>query len=1483
MNHRPEEAKPKPVPLVCTKDPYREPSTPRKIKQIQFGVQTPQEIARCAVLPVHERALYKMPERTPHANGVLDRRLGISNKNAACDTCGQKLADCAGHFGYIKLELPVFHIGYFKNTVQLLQCICKTCSRVLMPEEDRRLWLRRFRNPRVERSQREGMFKKVIDRCKRSKQCPHCGEYNGTVKKVSGVLKITHEKYLKNDKLMDDLKKDMQNAMKYNEAISPLLSKLAVDLQPLKVMALFERIPDADLDMLDLVCRPETLIVSHIAVPPVCIRPSVEMDGASNEDDITMKLMQIVEVNNGLRQGLESGLPIANVMENWEYLQATCSMLINSDLPGLPLQFQPVGRPLRGFVQRLKGKTGRFRGNLSGKRVDFSGRTVISPDPNLAINQVCVPQHMAVVLTFPDRVTPHNIAKLRKRAFEPKLIEGKAIQLHPLVCTAFNADFDGDQMAVHVPLSIEAQLEARALMMSSNNILSPANGEPIIVPTQDVVLGLYYMTRELINVKGGGMVFSGIAEVRRAYDNRAVELHAKVKVRMKLVNIAEDGTRTNVPEGLPFELANTELTKDLIFVNVEMAERIYSKQGEHMCPLDGYVAFRNSQLLCGRIGKVVLGGVKGGLFGTLNSDYSPQAAAAVMSRLAKMAARHMGNRGFSIGIDDVTPKPLLNSAKGSMVEAGYAQCEQYITEYKKGVLALQTGSDREQSLETSLTGVLNGIREAAGKICMDTLHWHNSPLIMSQCGSKGSPINIAQMVACVGQQSVGGKRAFNGFKDRTLPHYPRGDKTPAGKGFVANSFYSGLTATEFWFHTMGGREGLVDTAVKTAETGYMSRRLMKALEDLYTHYDTTVRNAAGGIVQLTYGEDGMDPLVMEGLQGKPVDMDKLLAKIRATTRRQPLAEGGATEVPLPALMATSIASALSVKNLKEESGWCSKLFRDQLTAFLGNRWLALYKAARTRLGLEESTRGDSVLEYVSGLEGLTPTQLAGFMAVLLTKYNSKRQDPGSTVGAIGAQSIGEPGTQMTLKTFHFAGVASMNVTQGVPRIKEIINGAKNITTPIITGAPMTTESIPLSFAVLLGTVRHERMGIRAARLVVTALEKTLLGQVARHIRVVLKPGKGSDSAMQGDAHITIRLDMQAIYEAQLDIDAHTVKWAILRHPRIKLKETMVKAVAMDKVCLNVADDDKAALMFSLQALLHVLPMVIVSGIPTVERGVVAQQKDGTYKILLEGTNLRQAMATAGVDGEQTKTNHVWEVEKFLGIEAARSQIMGEIQHTMGSHGMSIDDRHMMLLADCMTYRGEVLGITRFGIAKMKDSVLHTASFEKTADHLFDAAIHGRIDDVVGVSESIIMGIPMPVGTGLFKIRQNVGEYENLVQRAMPVLAPAVETPATRAAAKAAVAAATAAVSAATVAATATAAVSQAIALDTEGLHLPPVAGIVATERRPLTTCAHSSTAAVACRLGTLCLAPGQSVAAGGVERILAPHTAGPPSLTPHSM
>lgn len=922
-----------------------------------------------------------------------------------------------------------------------------------------------------------------------------------------------------------------------------------------------------------------------------------------------------------------------------------------------------------------------------------------------------------------------------------------------------------------------------------------------------------------------------------------------------------------------------------VFINLENRERQYGTGGPggkkrddlHMDLADAYVCFRNSELLCGRLGKGTLGGGnKAGLFQVLSSDYGPGEAVKVMNRLAKLSAKMIGERGFSIGIDDVSPAPRLEAEKAAAVQNGYARSLEYIAKFNKGQLELEPGCDADTSLENVVTGVLNSIREKAAAACMNGLHPTNSPLIMSQCGSKGSPINIAQMVACVGQQSVGGKRAPNGFRNRTLPHFPRGDRTPEGKGFVANSFYSGLNPTEFFFHTMAGREGLVDTAVKTAETGYMSRRLMKALEDLYVHYDASVRNAAGGVVQLRYGEDGMDPMGMEGKGGEPVALDRLLSLARGKWHRlqSALAANGNGNAPAPmdedaapvapnkdsrkgrryaakapkqvpaapaegpgddeevllpeellelakgAIQERFVASIehACLRSADPEVGAipCSEKFLADLTQALQLVADTVAKA-RSALGLPPSTRGDLALERLLRPLGLTSRELEDFLELCRVRYRDKRVDPGSTVGAFGAQSIGEPGTQMTLKTFHFAGVASMNVTLGVPRIKEIINAAKNISTPLMDvelEGPVGGVA-PLSRRPGLGAASQQADAVATARLVKGRLERTTLGQVAASIKekvfgtsayiesklwcIMLTwcflQNTPDDYAFER-AYVTgafppclflaVELDKKTLDSLQLELTAADVRFKLLDAPRLKLKPNQIAVRGKRRLQVRPLDekerekekDKDKPINVALQALLAALPEVVVLGIPTVTRAVISHaastSKGGSGKgvvLYVEGTGMLDVMGTLGVEGRAVKNNNIMEVARVLGIEAARSTIIQQIEYTMEQHGMTIDSRHTMLLADCMTNKGEVLGITRFGIAKMKDSVLMLASFEKTTDHLFDAALHGRVDDVTGVSECIIMGIPMPTGTGLFKVMQQAQEEVTaLVTRPTPILA-----------------------------------------------------------------------------------------------------------------
>ncbi|KAF7776405.1 hypothetical protein Agabi119p4_4798 [Agaricus bisporus var. burnettii] len=1364
--------------------------SPKVIKKLQFSLLNAQDTVKISEFEITHRDLYTPVDRLPVQNGVLDRRLGTTDKNAFCETCGQSYVHCVGHYAYIKLVVPVFHIGYFKHIISVLQAICKTCARVLLEEPDRRTFIKRFRRPNLENIQRQALSKSVNATARKVVHCPYCSAINGTVKKA-GALKIIHDKFRakKTAEEMEKWKKTFTKAVEAQKELSMYLNKAAhEELNPLKVLDLFRRVSDEDCELLGLQPawgRPEEFVWQYLSVPPVCIRPSVAQDGASNEDDLTVKLTEIVFTNALIKKGLLRGSPTPQFMEQWDFLQLSVAMYVNSELPGVPSQ--PGQKPIRGFVQRLKGKQGRFRGNLSGKRVDFSGRTVISPDPNLRIDEVAVPERVAKILTYPERVTPHNIEMLRKAVrngpdvhpganyvsraetkkilrfpnrnsiadglavgdvVERQIIDGdivlfnrqpslhklsimchrakvrpwRTFRLNECVCGPYNADFDGDEMNLHVPQTDEARAEALELMSVKHNLVTPRNGDPVIAAIQDFITASYLLSRKdtFFDRRQFTQIccYFGDANMQIDIPPPTIWKPARLWTGKQVFNVLMR------PNKISEVLVNVECKCNKW--EEAKPENYPSRMipANDLSPNDGWLVVVNSEIMCGVMDKATVGsGKKKSIFGVILRDYGPHEAAAAMNRLAKLCARYLANYGFSLGINDVIPGPQLKARKESLVEKAYADCQDLIALAKKGKLENKPGCNQEQTLEALISSVLSKVREAVGQICMKELSRHNAPLIMATCGSKGSVINVSQMVACVGQQIIAGHRVPNGFQDRSLPHFPKKSKEPPSKGFVRNSFYSGLVATEFLFHAISGREGLVDTAVKTAETGYMQRRLMKALEDLTTQYDLSVRNSTGGVVQFRYGDDGLDPACLEG-DAQPIDLERTWRHVSASAGR-----AGRSLLPFEVLELTD--QTLATPRFVNEF---TQTYLDILRDFIHNnvaRNIAEHRQSRGMFeALERDTEWDadtdlsmgatdSDLSIVDNKAKVTEEQLRKFLHVCWAKYAKARIEPGSTVGAVGAQSIGEPGTQMTLKTFHFAGVASMNVTLGVPRIKEIINAAKAISTPIIS-CKLVTRSSEAS-----------------ARIVKGRLEKTLLGDVASVLEEAWAPEY---------VYICILIDTEAIRKLQLELTLDDIKWAIVNWKKLKVKqESIIVIPNKQRLRIYVDGQDK---YYRLRELKRGLPNIVVKGVPTISRAIInikdqddAKGKKGDKELLVEGYGLQKCMITEGVVGEATTSNHVIEVAQVLGIEAARRTIINEIQYTMKSHDMIIDPRHVMLLGDVMTYKGEVLGITRFGVAKMKDSVLMLASFEKTTDHLFDASAFGKTDSISGVSESIIMGNP----------------------------------------------------------------------------------------------------------------------------------------------
>ncbi len=909
-------------------------------------------------MEVCDRDLYDLSrDRAPAYNGPLDTKMGISMKTGLCDTCGEVLQTCNGHFGYLRLALPALHVGYLKMIITVLQDICKvhitptygwvwtnswqSCSHILLTESERRQFLRDIRRPHIDNLRKTQICKKVNDQCRKTSKCHVCGTINGRVKRAgTHPLKIIHEQFSKFEisKALKktpppakiEFEKSFQGTRATNDFIDKNFKKAVDDLNPLRILNLFKRISSSDCELLGMnpaEGRPELFIWQYFPVPPVCIRPSVPQDGATTEDDITSKVSDLAYINTVLREGLASGQPITTLMTQWEFMQVQLAMIINSELPGIqPNNFRVA---IRGFCQRLKGKQGRFRGNLSGKRVDFSSRTVISPDPNLGIDEVAIPELVAKNLTYPEKVSRYNIAKLlvcvqngpskwpganyitkkhngikqslkygRSHAENLKIgdIVERHIQDHDIVlfnrqpslhklsilshyvrvrphrtfrlnecvCNPYNADFDGDEMNLHVPQTEEARTEAIELMGVKHNLATPKNGEPIISAIQDFITASYLLSNK--DVFYDRKTFANIC-MYMVEGNMQIDIPPPTILKPVMLWTGKQ----------VFNVMMRHNKDCNVRVNLDGACRQYRVEKgvpRDMNENDSWLCIRNSEIMCGVMDKSTIGsGKKDSVFYVIMRDFGPDAAVAAMNRLARLSARWLTNQGFSIGIGDVYPGEKLTNLKKTLVERAYAECDTVIDHFKAGNLEKAAGCNEEQTMENKISGILSKVRQQAGDHCFAELGRWNTPMIMATSGSKGSNINVSQMVAVVGQQIIGGSRVSDGFQDRSLPHFPKNARQPPSKGFVRNSFFSGLTPSEFYFHAISGREGLVDTAVKTAETGYMSRRLMKSLEDLSTRYDDTVRNSSQNIVQFQFGDDKLDPVDMEG-KAKPVHFER---------------------------------------------------------------------------------------------------------------------------------------------------------------------------------------------------------------------------------------------------------------------------------------------------------------------------------------------------------------------------------------------------------------------------------------------------------------------------------------------------------------------------------------------------------------------------------------------------------------------------------
>lgn len=869
-------------------------TSPKRIKKIKFGLLSPAEIRKMSVTKVITADTYD-DDGYPIDMGLMDPRLGVIDPGLRCRSCGGRPGECPGHFGHIELAAPVIHVGFARLIRKILRTTCRKCGHLLLDEKAKVDYKRQIQtNIRLGQPIDE-IVKNVFKDAKVS-ACPYCGEEQKEIKfeKPTGYIEDGHK------------------------------------LMPTDVRDRLEMIPDDDIEVFGMDpknARPEWMVLTVLPVPPVTVRPSITLEsGQRSEDDLTHKLVDIIRINQRFQENRDAGAPQLIIEDLWELLQYHVTTYMDNAVSGVPPARHRSGRPLKTLSQRLKGKEGRFRGSLSGKRVNFSARTVISPDPNLSINEVGVPLRIAKEMTIPMTVTPFNLEKAReyvrrgsenhpganyvKRADgrrlkvtdkncmelaeqmeagwkidrqlhdgdvvlfnrQPSLhrmsimshfvrvMPGKTFRLNPAVCAPYNADFDGDEMNLHVPQTMEALAEARILMLVQENILSPRFGGPIIGGLHDHVSGIFLLTKGY----------------RRFTGNESLEILRKVKVsELPEPAIVEDG----VAYWTGKQLFSQILPKGLdMSYKAKICDNCEACKKEE-CEKDAYVLIRDGDLKCGTIDEKAVGAFSGKIVDRMVKVYDEATARKFLDDVTRLAIRAIMRFGFSFGIND-TDIPRESKAQiTDIVIDSEKQVRKLIEAYEAGELEALPGRTLKETLEMRIMQELAKARDAAGGIAGKYLgsQGDNSAVIMARSGARGSFLNLTQVAGCVGQQSVRGERIMRGYGDRTLPHFQPGDLGAEARGFVESSYKKGLNPTEFFFHAMGGREGLVDTAVRTSQSGYLQRRLVNALQDLEVKHDGTVRETRGVVVQFLYGEDGVDP--MKSDYGEGVNVQRIVEKV----------------------------------------------------------------------------------------------------------------------------------------------------------------------------------------------------------------------------------------------------------------------------------------------------------------------------------------------------------------------------------------------------------------------------------------------------------------------------------------------------------------------------------------------------------------------------------------------------------------------------
>ena len=1428
---------------------------------VQFSMLSPDEIRKNSVVQISSRDTYI--NNKPVVGGLFDPRMGVLEPGIICPTDGYTYIDTPGYFGHIELARPVFFVQHIKEIIKITKHICFKCSKLLINKNQHKHILE------YSPDKRWNYINNLRGNITRCGECSDdgCGCLQPTKIRLEGFATI-------------------KATLEYQSESSDEKSVQETELTPEFILKQFKRLSDEDITFMGFSpvwSRPEWMVCQVLPVAPPSVRPSVKHDAQQrSEDDLTHIYSSIIKNNTDLAEKILNNANPNVIKQLIDTVQYLIAMIVNNKIKGAEPMAQRSGRTMNCIMSRLNSKNGRIRGNLMGKRVDYSARSVITGDPNLSIRELGVPMKIAMNITKPIKVNNRNKdfllklvqngpdkypgAKILERKNgenitlryidrnSVKLMNGDTVHRHmmngdavlfnrqpslhrmSMMChivkimkkgdtfrmnvgdtKPYNADFDGDEMNMHMPQGVLAETELKHLAAIPYQMISPAGNSPIIGIYQDSMLGSYRFSRKNLN-----------------FDRRDA---MNLLMMFKEVDPTKFENKQTISN---FDI----LSQILPAISLKFKTKLFDEDEDYKLS-NNVLEIINGEYKRGQLEKGALGSTTKGIIHRVCNDFGNLQATHFIDDLQNIITEYMKTSSFSVGISDLIANKQTQDSIIHAITTQKQEVQSIIEKVHLGAFENNTSQTNNMYFESNINKVLNKATEQAGKIGRKSLSKNNRFLMIVNSGSKGNLINISQMISCLGQTNVDGKRIPYGFENRTLPHYCKFDDTPGARGFIENSYISGLTAPELFFHAMGGRIGLIDTAVKTSQTGYIQRRLIKGLEDIKVEYDMTVRNNKGKIIQFSYGDDSFDStktenqsLAMTGMSIEDIylhydilgstEIVNLFTKGTATrfrkqkkeleerckkhiedtiNARNKLVENifnntDENEVKMPVSFQNTITNIQGQLNLNENS-------------LVDITPLELFDLAETylkKIDLLTYTKPTELFKILYNFY-LTPRDILTkkrfhkkavimLLETILLRYKQAIVHPGEMVGVVAGQSIGEPTTQLTLNTFHLSGVASKsNVTRGVPRIEEILRLTKNPKNPSLTVYMREFEE-----------TSQEKAGQYA-----NMIEHTKLVDVTKNIQICFDPNE-ERSVIETDA---LLLEQYYEFEKFLDETAGEIedgnvsksKWIIRMEfdPetlleknitmddihyainssygneitcvysdfnsnnlifRIRMSNSVISKNKKQKGVTETLDQSDEIYMLKnfqdnlmnnivlrgVSKITNVLPRKISNSVKKKESKYV---QEDIYVLDTTGTNLLEILSSEFIDVKRTYSNDIKEVFNVLGIEAARQTIYNELTEVMEFSGVYINYHHLSILCDRMTSNHNMVAIFRSGILNDDIGPISKSTFEVHTEVLLDASRHADFDHMRGVSANVMMGQTGTYGTGSFNLVMDIDAMKNM--------------------------------------------------------------------------------------------------------------------------